>query len=269
MNEAPSGPELELSHVSVKFGDVVAVDDVSLQVRRGDIVVIIGGSGAGKTTLLKTMIGLVRPTSGSVLFQGADLSAMSTAELLAARRKLGMLFQHAALLDSLDVMDNVALPLREHTRLSKQEIESRVLERLAALELTGVEHRFPAELSGGMKKRVGLARALILEPSLLLYDEPTSGLDPLTARLVDDMILRTRDRFGVTSVVISHDMVQALGIADRLHVIDRGRLVDSGSPAELRAGSTGLARRFFEASGISTPARDSTAKERAAHGAPP
>jgi phospholipid/cholesterol/gamma-HCH transport system ATP-binding protein len=255
-----NSPQLELSHVGVKFGDVVAVEDISFDVKRGDVVVIIGGSGAGKTTLLKTLIGLVRPTSGVVRFEGQDLAALNPAGLLATRKKLGMLFQHAALLDSLDVLDNVALPLKEHTRLSPKEIETRVLDKLAALDLHGVERRFPAELSGGMKKRVGLARALILDPSVLLYDEPTSGLDPLTARLVDEMILKTRDRFGVTSVVISHDMVQALAIADQLHLIDHGRLVASGTPEEMRNSVGGLAQRFFEASGISTSHAGSTAR---------
>jgi phospholipid/cholesterol/gamma-HCH transport system ATP-binding protein len=161
-----------------------------------------------------------------------------------------MLFQHGALLDSLNVMANVALPLREHTKLPRKEIRKRVLDKLEALNLVGIERRFPAELSGGMRKRVALARALILDPSIIMYDEPTSGLDPITARLVDEMILDARDRFGVTSVVISHDMVQALKIADQLHLIDRGRLVASGTPREMRAVREGLVWRFFEASGI-------------------
>lgn len=242
--------QLSVEHVGVRFGDTWVIDDVSLVVERGEIVVIIGGSGAGKTTLMKTMIGLIAPTQGAVYVQGENISHVNVRDLRRIRRKFGMVFQQSALLDSLNVLDNVALPLREHTRLTPKEIEARVRDKLQALDLNGAELRLPAELSGGMRKRVGLARALILEPSIVMYDEPTSGLDPITARLVDDLIKQTRDAFGVTSVVISHDMVQALHIADRLYVLDRGRVVASGPPQQLRDEQQSLARRFFEASGV-------------------
>jgi phospholipid/cholesterol/gamma-HCH transport system ATP-binding protein len=166
------------------------------------------------------------------------------------RRKFGMVFQYAALLDSLDVLDNVAFPLREHTQLKEREIRERVLDKLRILGLEGTEKRYPSQLSGGMRKRVALARALMLEPQIIVYDEPTSGLDPLTSRMVDDLIVETRERFGVTSVVISHDMASALRIADFIFLLAKGRLVGQGTPAELVTGKIQLAREFLEASGI-------------------
>lgn len=247
---AEGGPHIQVTDVTVRFGSVTAIDGVSIDVQRGEVAVIIGGSGAGKTTLLKLMIGLIRPTEGSVTIDGEDVASLDRDGLLRVRKKIGMVFQSAALLDSLSVFDNVALPLREHTQHTRAEIDERVRAKLAALDLSGTESRLPAELSGGMKKRVGLARALILEPAIVMYDEPTSGLDPLTARRVDEMILETRKRFSVTSVVISHDMIQALHIADHLHLIDRGRVVASGTASELRAQKGGLAERFFRASGV-------------------
>lgn len=248
--EGANEPHIRVANATVRFGSVTAIEGVSLDVARGEVAVVIGGSGAGKTTLLKVMIGLVRPTEGSVSIDGEDLARLDSRGLLHLRKKIGMVFQHAALLDSLSVFDNVALPLREHTHLTRAEVRERVRSKLAALDLAGTEERLPAELSGGMKKRVGLARALILDPSVVMYDEPTSGLDPIGARRVDDMILEARNRFQVTSVVISHDMVQASHIADRLHLIDGGRLVASGTTAELRRDRGGLAERFFRASGI-------------------
>jgi phospholipid/cholesterol/gamma-HCH transport system ATP-binding protein len=241
---------LVVERVTQRFGDVLALDDVSLTVENGNIDVIIGGSGAGKTTLMRAIIGLDKPTAGAIYVEGVDIVPMSERELRRLRRKFGMVFQHAALLDSLTVLDNVALPLREHAKLSDREVRDRVREKLDALNLGRIEDRLPAQLSGGMRKRVGIARALVLEPSLLLYDEPTSGLDPLAARVVDDIIRRTRDRFGVTSLIISHDMAEAKTIADRLFVLDKGKLAANGTVADLTKSHTGLTARFFEASGL-------------------
>jgi phospholipid/cholesterol/gamma-HCH transport system ATP-binding protein len=234
-----------------EFDQYVALADVNLTVRRGHIAVVIGGSGAGKTTLIKILIGLDKPTSGAIYVDGRDIAPLGDSEMNRVRRKFGMVFQYSALLDSLSVFDNVAFPLREHTKLKAKEIKSRVLEKLRVLGLEGTENKFPSELSGGMRKRVGLARALMLEPEILMYDEPTSGLDPLSSRLVDDLIAETRDRFGVTSIVISHDMAGALRIADRIYVLSQGRLVADGSPEELVHGSSELVHQFFQASGIS------------------
>ncbi len=247
----PGGPHIAVERLCKNFGSTVVLRDVELKVARGAIAVVIGGSGAGKTTLLKLLIGLDRPTSGSIHIAGQDIAPLSERELNEARKKLGMVFQYSALLDSMNVLDNVAFPLREHRKqLSQKEVRTRVIEKLSALGLNDVEQKKPSELSGGMRKRVALARALMLEPEAIFYDEPTSGLDPLTARMVDEMIVETRDRFGVTSVVISHDMAGALLIADHIHLLDEGRLVVSGTPRELLGSNQPLVARFIEASGI-------------------
>jgi phospholipid/cholesterol/gamma-HCH transport system ATP-binding protein len=241
---------LVVEHLDRRFDDFQALRDVNLSVQRGHVAVIIGGSGAGKTTLLKILIGLDRPTSGAVYLQGLDITKLSDRKLNEVRQKLGMVFQYSALLDSMNVMDNVAFPLREHTKLKEKEIKQRVIEKLSALGLEKIEMRFPSELSGGMRKRVGLARALMMEPEVVLYDEPTSGLDPISSRVVDDMILDARDRFGVTSVVISHDMCGALRTADEIYVLEKGSVVASGSPEELVHSQQALVRKFMESSGI-------------------
>ena len=239
-----------VENVAKRFGSFEALKDVSLTVHRGHVAVIIGGSGAGKTTLLRLLIGLDRPTSGSIFVDGVDIVPLGERKLNEVRRKFGMVFQYAALLDSLTVMDNVAFPLREHTRLRAKEIRERVLEKLAILGLEGTENRFPSQLSGGMRKRVALARAVMLEPSVVVYDEPTSGLDPITSRMVDDLILEARERFGVTSVVISHDMASALRIADYVFLLSHGTIVGGGTPQELVAGKSDLANEFLQSSGI-------------------
>jgi phospholipid/cholesterol/gamma-HCH transport system ATP-binding protein len=244
------GGQLEIQHLERRYGDFVALSDINMSIGRGHVSVIIGGSGAGKTTLLKILIGLDRPTQGAVVLDGTDITKLGDRELNQVRRKLGMVFQYSALLDSMNVLDNVSFPLREHTKLKDKEIKDKVIDKLKALGLENVERRYPSELSGGMRKRVGLARALMLEPKVLLYDEPTSGLDPITSRMVDDMILETRDRFGVTSVVISHDMTGALLMADEIHLLEKGRLVASGTPAALLESGQELVKKFVDSSGI-------------------
>ncbi len=236
--------------VNKRYGDFYALRDVHLRVGRGDIAVIIGGSGAGKTTLLKILIGLDKPTSGEVVVSGTNIVPLSERKMSDVRRKMSMVFQYSALLDSMNVLDNVAFPLREHTNLAEKEIRARVKEKLKILGLENIEHRAPSELSGGMRKRVGLARALMLEPEVIMYDEPTSGLDPITSRMVDDLIVSTRNRFDVTSIVISHDMAGALRIADQIYLLDQGQIVASGTPHELVRGDNELAQRFLESSGI-------------------
>jgi phospholipid/cholesterol/gamma-HCH transport system ATP-binding protein len=239
---------VQLKNVGMRFGDNAVLRDIDLAVRRGEIAMIIGGSGTGKTTLLRIIIGLLRPTSGSVLIDGQDIAQLSDRELKRARSNWAMVFQYSALLDSLTVFENVVLPLREHEPLKAAEEKQRVLSMLRSLELEGTDQRYPNELSGGMRKRVALARALIRRPSLIAYDEPSSGLDPLTARLVDDLILTTRERFGVTSIIISHDMAQASKLADRAFVLDKGQVVAAGKLQDLQRQPGSLAARFFEAS---------------------
>ncbi|MFH0900211.1 MAG: ABC transporter ATP-binding protein [Pseudomonadota bacterium] len=223
---------------------------VDLDLERGKVNVVIGGSGQGKSVLIKHIIGLLQPDSGHVWVDGVDVPALSESELWRFRRRFGMVFQTAALFDSLTVEENVAFPLVEHTRKPRREIHEAVLAKLASLGLEGAEKKFPGELSGGMRKRVGLARALVLEPEILLYDEPTTGLDPLATENVDRMITDVADRFRVTSIVISHDMASVFRIADRIAMIHEGIIVQAGSTNEVRQTANEFVRRFITTSGV-------------------
>lgn len=227
-HEAP--PLLEVRNLTKRFGDKTVLDGVSLRVERGETVVIIGGSGCGKTTLARLMIGLDRPTSGEILFDGVDLASLSERELTPLRSRFGMVFQRAALLDSLTVFDNVAFPLREETDLDEDAIRERVRQLLEELDIGQAAEKLPGELSGGMAKRVGIARAMATQPELLVCDEPTSGLDPITSRTVDGLIEQMRERFFVTSIVVTHDMVTAYEIADRVVLLARGKIVANDTP---------------------------------------
>jgi phospholipid/cholesterol/gamma-HCH transport system ATP-binding protein len=208
---------LALEQVSIRFGTHEVLRDITLAVRRGETLAVIGESGCGKTVLLKLIIGLLRPTAGRVVFDGRDLAALGDRELTRQRLRFGFLFQGAALFDSLTVYDNVAFGLREQRRYREAEIGERVRQRLQEVGLpSAVEPKMPAELSGGMKKRVGLARALALDPEVMLYDEPTTGLDPIMSDVINELILQTRRRRPVTSLVITHDMKTAHKVADRV-----------------------------------------------------
>jgi phospholipid/cholesterol/gamma-HCH transport system ATP-binding protein len=241
-----------LRAVTKTFGDQQILRGIDLVAKRRETTVIIGGSGAGKTTLLRLIVALDRATSGNIFVEGEDITHLSERELNRVRKKFGMVYQYAALLDSISVFDNVAFPLVEHTKLSKKAISERVLNKLEILGLDPkvVASKFPAELSGGMRKRVGLARALMLEPPILVYDEPTSGLDPLTSRLVDDLIEEMRQRFGVTSLVISHDIASCFRIAHQAILLIKGRVEANGPPDELLDGSSDVAREFVRNSGV-------------------
>ncbi|AFE09425.1 ABC transporter ATP-binding protein [Corallococcus coralloides DSM 2259] len=208
---------------------------INLTVPAGSTCVILGGSGSGKTVLMKHMIGLLKPDSGKVIIDGQDIVPMSVEGLQQVRRSFGMVFQAAALFDSMTVFENVAFPLRQHTRLSEDEIRVQVRKRLDLMGLKReVEGRFPADLSGGMRKRVGLARAVVLDPKVVLYDEPTTGLDPITTDSVDDMILTAQKELGVTSVVISHDIASAFNVANQIAFLSKGVIVEHGPPEKLR-----------------------------------
>jgi phospholipid/cholesterol/gamma-HCH transport system ATP-binding protein len=247
------GPDevVVLRDVRKAFGSREVLRGIDFIAQRNQTTVIIGGSGAGKTTLLRMIVALEQPTSGEIYIDGESLVGRKERDLNRVRRKIGMVYQYAALLDSCDVFENVAFPLVEHSKFSKKEIRERVLDKLQVLGLeNGVERKFPAELSGGMRKRVGLARALMLEPSILVYDEPTSGLDPLTSRMVDDLIEEMRERFRVTSIVISHDIASCFRIAHQALLVIQGRIVARGRPDELANGDSAIARDFIEKSGI-------------------
>ena len=230
------------------FGGKEVLHGVSLDVARGQILVIIGGSGSGKTVFLKHLIGLMRPDSGQILVDGEDIVRLDDRQLNRVRKKFGMLFQEAALFDSMSVFDNVAFPLREHTKLSKAEVKETVLKKLAQVGLSGAEGKMPSELSGGMRKRVGLARALALEPEIVLFDEPTTGLGPITTDVVNSLILDTHRALGLTFVVISHDIPGAFKIAHRIAMLFRGDIIEAGSPEEIRASSNPMVRQFITGS---------------------
>ena len=240
-----------LRDVRKSFGDEEVLKGITMVARRGETTVVIGGSGAGKTTLLRHIVALEQPTSGEILIEGEDIARMKDRDLNRIRKKFGMVYQYAALLDSFTVMENVAFPLVEHTKMKRADIEAKVIDKLKVLGLSSdVVKKFPAELSGGMRKRVGLARALMLEPAILVYDEPTSGLDPLTSRIVDDLIEETRVRFGVTSIVISHDIASCFRIAHQAILLIRGRIVARGRPDELAEGDSDEAKDFVRQSGV-------------------
>jgi phospholipid/cholesterol/gamma-HCH transport system ATP-binding protein len=229
-----SEPVIEVVDLVRKFGDRAVINDVSLQVDRGETMVIMGGSGCGKSTLLRHIIGSMKPTSGSVKIFGEDVTAMNEQEIIRVRRRFGMLFQSGALLASLTVGENVALPLLEHTENSPDEIEEIVRDKLQMVGLTGFENLKPAEISGGMKKRVGLARALALDPELLFSDEPTSGLDPIMTAVVDQLTLKLTRGTGMTAVVVTHDMTSAFRIATRMIMLGHGSIIAQGTPDEIR-----------------------------------
>jgi phospholipid/cholesterol/gamma-HCH transport system ATP-binding protein len=240
-----------VDNVVKRFGKTEVLRGISMHFKRRQTAVIIGGSGAGKTTLLRLLIALEKPTSGRILVDGEDIVPFGDVQLNRVRQKFGMVFQYAALLDSLTVLDNVAFPLVEHRKnMSRKERNEKVIAMLNQLGLENKEHRMPSELSGGQRKRVGLARALMLEPQILVYDEPTSGLDPLTSRMVDDLIEETRDRHNVTSIVISHDMTSTFRIAHQAFLLVEGKVIASGKPDDLANGNNEVARGFIHAAGI-------------------
>jgi phospholipid/cholesterol/gamma-HCH transport system ATP-binding protein len=236
---------IRIEGLNKRFGDHHVLKDINLHVERGKTRVILGPSGSGKTVLMKHLIGLLKPNTGKVLVDGQDITQLDTKALLDLRRKFGMVFQQAALFDSMTVAENVGFPLKEHTTLSAEEIAERVADKLELVSLQGTEDKFPAELSGGMRKRVGLARALIMDPICVLYDEPTTGLDPLTTEDVDQMILAAKNRLQVTAVVISHDVGSAIKVADDIAVINKGEIVEDCSSAVIRDSKHPFVQKFL------------------------
>ena len=221
------------------------LDGISLTLGEREILAVMGLSGSGKTSLLRCVMGLVRPAAGAIRVLGVDIIGLPERQLNPIRQSIGFVFQYAALFDSMTVGENVAFALREHTPLPDADIARVVADRLAMVGLEGTEELMPAALSGGMRKRVGMARALALEPKIMLYDEPTSGLDPITARAIDELIVCLRDRLGVSSLVVSHDVVSLLRMADRLALLYDHRVVAVGTPAELQESGDPLVQQFL------------------------
>lgn len=237
---------IEIRGLSKRFGKKVVLDGLDLTVPRGKNTVVIGGSGTGKSVLIKCVVGLLRPDAGEILIGGKDITRMEEEELVRVRQKFGMLFQGAALFDSLDVGDNVAFALRRLKKFPEPRIREVVEEKLSMVGLREIQRLMPAELSGGMKKRVGLARAIASEPDILLYDEPTTGLDPIMADAINDLIISLRERLGVTSITITHDMASAYKIADQIAMLYKGKIVESGTPDEIRNTANPVVAQFVQ-----------------------
>jgi phospholipid/cholesterol/gamma-HCH transport system ATP-binding protein len=239
---------IEVKDLWKSFGENHVLKGVSLSIPEKQTYVVLGGSGSGKTVLMKHVIGLLKPDRGTVVVDGVEISSLTGKALTEARQRFGMVFQGAALFDSMTVFDNVAFPLRERrgARLSGADIRARVVEKLSVVDLgEEVLERWPSELSGGMRKRVALARALVSEPRIVLYDEPTTGLDPITTSYVDEMIVNAKQRLGITSMVISHDVASAFRVADRVAVLYDGHLAAEGTPEEVRRSEEPFVKKFL------------------------
>ena len=239
---------VELCEVSLSFGEKRVLDAISLAVDPQERLVIIGQSGMGKTTILRLVLGVIQPTSGSVLFKGQDISSLTGADLQQIRTRIGMVYQDAALLSSVTVSENLALPLQELTRKSGREIDRIVAEKLELVEMGGEGKLMPFELSGGMRKRVGLARALVMEPELILFDEPTQGLDPVVSAVIDKLIIDLTERSKVTSIIVTHLMDSAFRVATRMAMLHRGRIVAEGSATEMHQSRNPYVVQFLSGS---------------------
>ncbi len=238
--------EVELKGVWKELGGRNVLRGMTLRVPRGQTTCLIGGSGTGKSVSLKHMVGLMQPDRGEVLIDGVDIGRFSEKQLTPIRRRLGVLFQSGALINWMTVFDNVALPLVELTKMKKKEIRSRVMEKLNMLGLGHAPDLMPAEISGGMRKRVALARAIIWDPELILYDEPTSGLDPVIAATINNMIVDMHEQLGVTQVVVTHDMESAYTVGHQICMLYQGRVLETGTPDEIRATKNPYVRQFIE-----------------------
>lgn len=241
---------IELQDVVVAYADRVILDHVNLTIEDGETLVVLGGSGAGKSTILRLIIGLQRPNSGRILVDGVDVVSLSDDEFNKVREKMGMVFQYSALFDSMTVAENVAFGLRQHTELTNADIQDIVQEKLDLVGLPDTGSYMPNELSGGMKKRISLARAIALNPRIILYDEPTSGLDPITSGTISKLIRGMQKHFHCTSIVVTHDMQSAFYVADRIALLDKGKFIEVSSPAEFRKSKNTLVQQFIHGGDI-------------------
>jgi phospholipid/cholesterol/gamma-HCH transport system ATP-binding protein len=241
-----SAAKIRVVNLYKSFGEKEVLRGVHLEVRHGESMVVIGGSGSGKTVLIKCIIGLVRPDQGEIYVDGTEITSLDEKGMNEIRKRFGMLFQGGALFDSMTVWENVGFGLRRHTQRSDEEIRRISSEKLALVGLKDVEDLMPAALSGGMKKRVSLARAIAIEPEILLYDEPTTGIDPILADAINDLIVQMREKLNVTSIAITHDMKSAYKISDRIAMLYQGKIIEVGTPDEIRNSSNPIVQQFIE-----------------------
>lgn len=246
----PREPFVEFQDLFKSYGPKQVLRGASLEVYRGEVLVILGGSGTGKSVTLRHMLGLEVPDSGHVIVEEEDITDLPEEELYRVRKKFGMLFQSGALFDSMTVFENVAFPLREHTEMSEEEITRAVREKLELVNLPNSEHLMPVDLSGGMRKRVGLARSIVLDPKVILYDEPTTGLDPITAQTINELIVDLQAKLNVTSVVVTHDIHSAFSVGDRIAFLHQGVFEWIGSMDEARDADNPRLRDFLKASAV-------------------
>ena len=244
---------IRLVNLEKSFGEQKVLDKLNLTIDEGKVTVIVGRSGEGKSVLLKHIIGLLRPDEGEIWVDDKEITRLKPRDLNKVRKKFGMLFQEAALFDSMTVGENVAFPLHEHTNKKEKEIRSLVAHLLKEVGLEGTEDKMPSQLSGGMRKRVGLARALALKPEIVLFDEPTTGLDPIMTEAIAELILETREKFGITAVVISHDLPLTFKIADEIAMLYRGRIIEKAPPEEFARSDIEIIQKFLNAQKLSIP----------------
>ena len=245
-SQNPSGAAIAVRNLRVNYGEREILHGINFEVPAGDTMVILGGSGSGKSTLLRTLVGLEKPSGGEIWMRGKNFAAMSEAERDELRKKMGMSFQGGALFGSMTVGENVSLPLREHTQLDDSTIEIMVRLKLDQVGLSGFEDYMPAQLSGGMKKRAAIARALAMDPEILFFDEPSAGLDPIIAAGIDELILKLKKAFRISIVVVTHELASAFLIADRMILLDKGVIVADGTTKELQASKQPRVRQFLD-----------------------
>lgn len=249
-------PVIKIRQLKIAFGDKVVLNDLDLDVREGEILAVIGPSGTGKSTIMKVLTGLLPPTAGSVIIEGQETNGYDDDRWDALRKSMGVVFQYSALFDFLTVGENVAFGLRRHFKLAEEEIQCTVSTLLELVGMPGTENMLPSELSGGMKKRVGLARALAMKPRLVFYDEPTSGLDPVMTMTISRLIRKTQQRLGVTSILITHDMDSAFFAADRIAMLYNGKIVEIGTVAEIKESKNPVVRAFISGQEMKEEAKD-------------